>query len=377
MFANIRLKLILLLLLAVIPQSLSAYYVFHPCCSLLKLYGWWGSADYLYIWRKERFFPALVTTNDLGNPPTLTAPGTRVLFGDARYGGVPKSGLQADVGVWVTPCWGAGTGFFGVGQEKITYDNRGNDAGFPILGRPFFNTAINAEDAELVSFPATHINGIVEIDSYNRMLGYDLYVTRRVYTSSCFKVDMLGGFCCSGLTDTLNITTHTTEGPFRIKENDQFNCRNNFYAGLLGIRSEWRGCNWAIAAGAKVGFGNMKQEVRIKGHTTITAAGVPFEFEGGLLAEPSNIGEHTFTQFEAIPQLYANLQTKVWGHLWFKAGYTYMYWPSVLLAGEQINLHVNPTQVPGPTVGVPEPIFHHRDKNFWIQGITAGFYIFY
>src|ERR1700722_21008191 len=129
-----------LLVLLLIPQFCSAYYVSVPCCSRFQLPGWWGSAEYIFWWRKERFYPPLATTNP-SVPPILTAPGTSVLFGDEAVGGTPKSGGRGDFGFWLTRCVGFGTSFYALGKEEVNFGMGGSSAGIPILGQPFFNTS--------------------------------------------------------------------------------------------------------------------------------------------------------------------------------------------------------------------------------------------
>ena len=122
----------------------------------------------------------------------------------------------------------------------------------------------------------------------------------------------------------------------------------------------------------------MLKKVSIEGHTRTTSfAGATTTTDVGLLAQPSNRGNHFNNKFEVIPQINANLQLRLIGHLWLTAGYTYMFWPAVALAGGQINLNINPTQLDPVPVGPPSPPFEQIDRTFWAHGLTAGFYIFY
>jgi hypothetical protein len=50
-----------------------------------------------------------------------------------------------------------------------------------------------------------------------------------------------------------------------------------------------------------------------------------------------------------------------------------MYISNVLRPEDHINLAVNPTQLPGPTVGAPAPILQFEDSEYWLQGVNAGF----
>lgn len=376
-----------LLLLLALPEMASAYYVWRPCCfSCNRLAGWWASADYMLMWRKERFYPALVTSNPVGDP-VLGDPATRILFGDEKLSGCPKSGVRADGGLWWNRSFGFGGGFFLIGNEGHRFNFHGNNDSPPFLGRPFFNEVDGQQDAELFSalFGMIITHGEIEIDTTNRMWGADAYACYRLYRSCHYKWDLLGGFYYNQLVDNLDISTRRREfillPDFHETRHvhDKFNCTNNFYGGLLGVKTEMRGKSWALAITGKAGIGYMQQRTKISGSETIIdeAADTVEIRPAGLLAQPSNIGRHHHNKFEVIPEFSVNLQYKVWCNAWFTAGYTCIYWPLVVLAGEQVDLRVNRSQFPGPTMGPLAPLFPNREKSFWTQGVTAGFYIFF
>jgi hypothetical protein len=371
-----RFKFLLFLILLIFPEMASAYYVWHPCCARLSLAGWWASVDYMLLWRKERFYPPLVTTNPTA-PPILGDPGTTILFGDENLGKAPKAAIRADIGIWLTRCLGFGGGFFALKDSNIKFQEEGGANGLPILGRPFFDTSVQMQTAFIFSYPSPLTVGKIDIDTSNHLWGYDIYAKRRYLASPCFKFDLIAGFVSSQIIDNININTRQVIETTEIFVHDKFNCTNNYYAGLVGAISEWRSKNWAISLSGKVGLGNMVKTVEIKGSETAITGTSRETIPTGLLAQPSNIGENKAHKFEIVPQVNANLQLRIWGPLWLTAGYTYMYWPAVVLAGEQIDLNVNPTQLPGPIVGTPSPLPHQHNKSFWMQGLTAGFYIFF
>jgi hypothetical protein len=368
----------LLLFLLLIPQLASAYYCCVPCCSRFQACGWWGSADYLFFWRKPRFYPPLVTTNPT-LPPILTTPGTTILFGNKRIGGAPRSGGRGDFGVWFTQDAACGVTFYVIREEKVHYELSGSNMGLPIFGQPFFNTATGMEAVNSLSLPGSNVNGEIEIDTNNRLWGLDLYLRSHLLCSQCFSFDLLGGFQYTSLNDNLNVNTHTTTVLLQTtKVYDHFGCENNYYAGLVGFVSEWRSCNWGVMVTGKLGLGNMQKVIKIKGRTTTTVGGVVTGFaNSGLLAQPSNIGTHKRTKFVGAPQINVNLRFKINPHIWLTLGYAYLFWSSVALAGEQVNLNINPLQTAVPPVGMPSPFFHENLTNYWVQGITGGLYFCY
>jgi Putative beta barrel porin-7 (BBP7) len=367
--------------LVLVPQLGFSYYVCHPCCwSCRSAAGWWLSADYLLLWRKKRFYPPLVTTNPAAMP-ILTDPATTVLFGNKNIGRSPQSGGILDLGIWLTRCLGFGGGFLLVAHENVHFVAK-SPAGTPILGRPFFNEQTGAASAQLIGFPIIATKGQVNVQTKNKLWDFDLYARYRFLNFCLFKFDLIGGYFSAGVDDNLDIATSAnlviTGGGTDIRRvADHFHVSNHFNAGLIGVMAECRSCNWGATFSGKVGLGNMVQKVVIDGRTSDTIGGVTTMKHAGLLAQPSNIGRHSSHKFEVVTELEAKLQLRVWGPLWLTTGYACLFFPSVALAGDQVNLNVNPSQLPGPTVGPIAPIFVQQNRNFWAQGVTAGIYIFY
>lgn len=340
-----------------------------PCCYRLELAGWWGNVDYLLLWRSKRFFPPLVTT---GPDPVLGAPGTQILFGDEKLRRSPQSGVRGDIGVWLSPCIGGGGSVFVVGNEKIKFHADSNE--FPILARPFFDPD-GTPDAEIIAQPILNPSGNIDIHSTNSVAGGDIYGRYRFYYTNCFKFDILGGFMYSSLRDSLDIATHSQDSLLTItRRSDHFHAKNDYYAGLVGFSTEFRTCSWAAQFIGKVGLGNMVKHVDINGLTTTSSAVLgDSTFVGGLLALQSNIGNHSSGHFEVVPQFNANLQVKVWPNVWLTAGYIFLFWPEVLLSGEQVDLTVNTSQQDGGLlVGPSVPQFTPDNKSFTVQGFTLG-----
>ena len=118
----------------------------------------------------------------------------------------------------------------------------------------------------------------------------------------------------------------------------------------------------------------MRQTVSIDGGTTITMPGLPpIEYAGGLFALASNRGVYTRGRFTVIPQFGMELGYQWTRNLKFYLGYNFVLWCDVLRAGDQIDLTLNPTQIPpGQLLGPARPSFTFRDSDFWAQGLNFG-----
>lgn len=340
--------------------------------------GWWGGMDYALFWRKERYYPALVTTSVAGteqdNAGVLGLSTTSILFGDDRVGHSPVSGLHADIGVWMTRTIGFGTSVFSTGNEKKGFTVSSNSSGSPILARPFFNVVSAAQDAELLSFPTVSGNGGVDIQTANRAWGIDLFARYRRPGTRHMEFDLLAGGMFTQLFDNFDLSSRTTVSSVQTLRTDMFHCRNNYYAGLVGFDIQWFGQSIVLNVVGKVGLGNMIETVKIEGNTRTGGN----TFNGGLLALPTNIGPHTRRTFETVSMLNARARYQLCRGIFASVGYDLIYWPKVALAGEQMDLNVNTSQQNGGTLsGASAPLFSLHNKDFWAQGATAGLYFIY
>ena len=101
--------------------------------------------------------------------------------------------------------------------------------------------------------------------------------------------------------------------------------------------------------------------------------GPSHSFLGGLLAQPSNMGDYGRDFFSVVPQLELKLAFTITANLRATVGYDAIYWSHVVRPGQQIDLSVNPTQMfGGRLVGTngPTPTFHETD--IFIQGVSTG-----
>ncbi len=346
-------------------------------CHQLQTAGWWGSAEYLLMWRKTRFVPPLVTTSDAADLGIIGNPTTEILFGNRRVGDSPKSGGQFDFGIWLTPCLGIGVGGFFVMHENVNFHERSNANGDPLLARPFINVD-NAfsQDSVLISDPGNQGSGDIDIHTRNHIGGVDLYGRYTVLNNCSFRFDALAGFLFTQITDNIDVSTFFVDLVFdpgsTERVGDKFHMENNFYGGLVGLLGEVNfGCV-TLAASAKIGGGNMVETASISGTTTITdSAGASITFDEGVLALDSNSGKHLTNNFSIVPILSAEARVRICPSLWLTTGYTFIRWPHVLLAGDQIDLEIDPTGA------LPFPKFNANTSSFWTQGITAGIYIFF
>jgi hypothetical protein len=359
-----------------------------PAPALQACYGppWiWGRAEYLVWWTDGMDLPPLVTTSPNGTlkeqAGVLGQPDTSILFGDSRLNNEARSGGRFTLGLWLDPCRSRGVeaSYMVLDEETEQFDV--SSTGDPILARPFFNTATNAQDALLVAFNGVDAQGnpyqregSILATADTRFQGFEFLFRRSLQQRCENRLDFLLGYRFNRLDDELRIGTDFTviqdPNPLlvgtRVKLFDLFETRNDFHGAQLGLVFRERLARWSLEMLIKLGLGNTHSEVVIDG-SMIHPARSP----GGLLAQQSNIGAYERDDFAVIPELGLTLGYNITPCLRATFGYTFIYWSKVARPGDQIDLNVSlPTFPPAPAGDRPE--FSWATTDFWAQGLNVG-----
>jgi len=356
--------------------------------------------------------PALVTTSDPGTSPdnagVLGLNSTDVLYGREDILDGSHSGFRIRFGAFWDPYrrFGWEAEYFSFGDENEHFEARSNGNGEPILARPFFNMNPRVggdggldpparEDAELVAFPGT-LSGIVTVDSQTTL---DSAGGRLRWNFCCkqidcrggrfnpcgpprgfSRVDFVAGYRYLGLRDQLlireDLTSLQANNPGRFEIFDHFETKNEFHGAEFGFIWEggWR--RWTLECISKTAVGNVRQTVAIDGGTTISPLTQPQQsFEGGLLAQRSNIGEYSQNELGMLNELGLTLGLYLSPRLRATVGYTFIYLTPVIRAGDQIDWDVNPDLLPpetNPLQGALRPQFAFEETDYWANGINVG-----
>jgi hypothetical protein len=361
----------------------------------------WGNVEYLWWRTKGTYIPPLVTTSPPGTPQVdagvLGRPGTSILFGDGDLFDTGRDGSRWVIGSWFGRKRRLGWEFeyLGLADEASTYSNASN--GVDIIARPFTNVdpnlgAMQGPDSELISY-LNVIAGGIHVDTMNRFytIGVHLrgnirYRNGHFYDSqadcatqgSGYRLDLLGGYRYQLLQDDIAIGTLTSvsvtpQGGFDVF--DRFQTQNNFSGGELGLLYQYYRNRWTVDGVLKFALGRTEQKVTISGGTDLTTVGIETPFEGGLLALPTNIGSYSRKKTDLIPEFgitggyYLNRNLRV------TCSYRLIYWPKTVRAADQMDLTVNGSYIPDPTIepsGPPLPEFTFVDTSYWAQGLSFG-----
>ncbi len=383
----------------------------------------WVRAEYLLWWTRGMDTPPLVTTSPPGTPQfvdpnasllvpfagAIGQPGTQTLYGGEDFFEQVRSGGRFTVGTGLDWCQGLAleAEYFGLGQgrERIV---RSSVDGNPILARPFFDVdfagGTGGQASQLISFeeiagqvPAA-ISGSVRGVAKSSLQSYGVRFRQNLCCEDCgqaprclascldrrccgclpsgrMRWDFLLGYRSTRLNDSVGIRTSLFPGDSVTSEiavRDSFTSRNEFHGIDLGWMYEFERCRWSVDVLAKVAFGNNRQHVRILGSTTTTAVDTVSR-SGGLLAQPTNIGDYSNGSFAVIPEAGVTLGYALSCNVKLTAGYTFMYWNNVVRAGEQIDFGVDSRLLADENApGATRPRFVFRDGDFWAQGLNFG-----
>ncbi len=357
----------------------------------LDALGWWVKGDSL---------PPLVTTAPTGTPQDLAGvlgqPTTSILFGNQRVNDGLRWGGRVQGGVWLDDFQTIALEghYYALASVTTTFSRNSTfSAGSvdnPILARPFFDAdpLVNANSSTIVAFPNYMIGGgTVDVDGSIRVhetsqiqsAGGGVRYAIGAYDNP-IRLFLLGAYRFFDLNESLKINATSTLGsnPFPtdagyLQVVDSFATRNIFNGGELGIGTELSRNRWTLGAETRLALGNMNQQLTIGGSTSAVYDVFVASYEGGLLAQPTNIGTYTRNRFAYIPQVDLKLGYRVLPSVRVTVGYNFTYISSVIRPGDQVDLNVNTTQFAGqPLVGPAVPSTSVSDTSIWLQGITMG-----
>jgi hypothetical protein len=362
----------------------------------------WFSADYQASWIQPwRITTPLVTT---GPQPSATSPpgfhtaglgqeGTVILLGNSADFGM-FNGIRLGAGVWLDEadhCSLEWLGFYNI-ANNVRFDAASDATGSPIIARPIFDTNLMANRAYLDSTPGFFAGG-TSVDMHSQFLGTEL--NGRIECCLCdrVRIDGLLGFRFLRLTESLTVRDRVTAlvdgsgltfeavplpAGDTLTDVDSFRTSNHFYGAQLGTGIHYEGKWFYAGVWGKVALGVTDEEVDINGSTTLfdPVAGVQ-SAGGGILAQASNIGQHSRTVLAFVPEGGINVGVNVLPCLRLTAGYSFLFWTNVVRPGAQIDRSVNPTMVPsdntfGTLTGPPRPAFHFSEESFWMHTLNVG-----
>jgi hypothetical protein len=379
----------------------------------------WLRADYLMWWTSGMNLPALVSTGAMDNRQTT------ILYGNETVNNDGHSGVRTTLGLWLDPCrvWNVEFDYMSLGERNNDFSR--TSTGNPMFVRPYFDIQSNQQSYAPVAVPGTN-EGSISIVAKDYFQSAGFLVSYNVCSGNscagacngtcdgacggtcgascdascdsscgaprlyCCRTDLLAGFRYYNLSDRVSIHENTQRRLFdsllstTYDIQDDFGARNDFYGTDLGLRTQIYRGRWSLELLSKLAIGNNHQTVTVNGQTVTTSPiSTTTTAAGGVLAlanPPGNMGVYERDVFTVIPQFGAELGYQLSCHWRTYIGYNIVYWGSVYRAGDQIDLDVDPRNIPSsaatqnynPADARPLPRFLDKTTSFWAQGINLG-----
>jgi Putative beta barrel porin-7 (BBP7) len=351
---------------------------------------YWLSMESLLWFGQKRQTPPLITTAPQGVLPTL--PGATTVFGggDGIDSGI-LPGYSLSGGKYLDCCqkYGVGGRVFGIFQNTqsrtLASQDGSTSIGIPLFnlgGLPIANQGTGVEDAFLVAYRDQNntlvSHGTVTARADLNMIGAEASGYMLLGRSSDHRVDLVSGYTYNKLKDSVTVTSSVTDdftgnlipNGTVFNTNDLFETNNQFHGAHIGLLSSVVHKRITLSTLAKVSFGNMSETVGIRGFLTREFNGST-TFPGGIFAQPSNIGEYTRNRFAFLPEMRVKMGYALSDCLQLTTGYSFMYWSSVALAGNQMDRTIDFSQgLAGPAA--TRPAFSFVESGYWMHGVDLG-----
>lgn len=353
-------------------------------------YRWWIGGEYFLGYAKPADLPTVATAGTTGSFGVLGRTGTRSLLGGKQdFDGI--SGARFHGGLWLDQqrAYSVEWGVFFLPVQRTSLTAAGGPNA--VLGRPFFDTALNTENVRLVSFPG-QFQGSLAAEFSTRVWGAEVGSAVRVYDSPTWSFEQLFHFRHLALEDTLLVSDSSRAVPgggvlyfngavqpngTEVSVSDYFSTVNRFYGGATGVRVNWNPGRWAVSLAGRFGVGAMHQVVTVDGVTAITGAGADRRTSPGVLTAGQPNGRFTAYKLSFAPDVNLRLGYHVTDHIMLTVGYNFQYFTNVARAGEQVQRNVGSTRIPSApnfgAAGAPaDPVYNIRQTDFWLHGFGAG-----
>jgi hypothetical protein len=353
----------------------------------------WAHLSYLSMWADGAFVPALVTTSPPGTPQAQAGvlPAATVLFGNENVDEGQRNGGRIHAGWWLVDgqFLAIEGDYWALETESTEFDvasSFSTDPNAQILARPFTRVGFGP-DASILAFPdfvragaTVDIDGSVAIDTSSSVQSAGLNLRHILWMDfdRQFRLDVLGGYRFMQVDEGLQITDTLFDpgggllGPTLRETTDVFDARNDFHGGEIALAWELFSNRWSVEVLARLDLGNMHQTVDIAGQTVISTLGTVAVEQGGLLAQPTNIGHHRRDAFLAIPAGSVTLRYAWTANIELGLGFEVVYFGDVVRPGDQIDTTINTSQIGGTLVGEPRPAHVFQSSDLLLRGMSAS-----
>lgn len=406
---------------------ISALWVIQPAYAQAPglMTEFWIRSEYLG-WKlaKSPLPLPLVTSASFSDsiPGAIGQPGTKVLLGNKSVDIRWQNGFKFSAGTTLThdPRIRLEGSYFLLPQAKTVKTlNTSGEPGAPNLAVPIYDVTgfwglngVPGETVYLLPGPLAGdpgFEGHFSLKLSNLFQGAEINCFAGLGCKDGLSFEGLGGLRWVQIQENLTFSANTKTvldvsfPPGFYNTKDRFKTSNNFFGAQLGVKAQYKRCNWLLNMTSKACLGVLNQSVFIHGRGETLDGNLfysikgPAHLVGGVLAQPSNMGKHKRNLFAAIFETNLNVGYQISNYLEIFLGYNIILIGNVARPGDQMNRKINPTltglaDVSRETVGIgsgpipfgdsgpaeapqgsEEPKFHFKTRLFWAQGLTSGF----
>ncbi len=336
------------------------------------------------FWPDGQNLPQLVTTRRPANDPAtdglIGQPETVNLFGGSDVLGGAVQGVRGEIGSYLDEnrTHGFLLRFFDGGNSSLSFNSTPTSE--PVVMRPFFSTANNAQSTIAVNYPNS-TSGSLNANISSEVYGGDILFRRLILKDCAGRMEFLAGYQTARLADSLLInstTTALTNTPAPAgtisQLTDRFSTVNRFNGIALGFSGILRERGWSLSGMVKLGLGNMENSVAIDGSSTITVPGNPGSTSttaNGLLARNTNAGNYVFNTFVVTPETNLTFGYRLTRRLEATVGYSYLGLPKVARVADQLDPQLA-SNLSNPPAGARTPSFSLRESNYALHSLDYG-----
>lgn len=349
----------------------------------------WISADYLYWKIKDTSKVIPLATEAPTINLALTNPDAKVVLGGKKQNLEWRSGARLAIGTWLDcdRTFGVEAGGFFIPPYWNIHSVATVGLGPNFLGIPYHNAITDLETSFPITGPIAQLpfTGLAYYKIENQMTGAELNGLMDFEFCRPLGIKLIAGFRYLNFQEKFTFRTSEPIRPLSTSvrnTKDRFQTRNNFYGGQIGAAFNYDCSCFTFDLKAKIALGATKGNVGIHGYfknNTGITSNIPLQFNGGVFALPTNIGNYKKTFFTYIPEANVDIGYKITECIQLKVGYTFLYVSKVLRATKQIDRNLNPTQSPffnnnplATLVGTPQPKGSTKTESLWAQGVNIG-----
>ncbi|TWT88176.1 hypothetical protein Mal64_16530 [Pseudobythopirellula maris] len=350
----------------------------------------WFSTEYM-LWGVSGYkVPPLVTSSPAGTAraDSGSLPGAEILYGNETVEGGALNGSRIRYGYWLDDyeIYSFEASLLAVGQEGTLFQAE-SDGSTASLNRPYFDTnpLVNAPSSILVAFDdpvlGDFFSGSMRIDSTTELSSGSFSVRRLWSSSSHRRCDFILGYRFVRFDEGLlmrdsSLVDGAAAGVVgtTIAASDRFDTSNEFHGAEIGFVSSERFGRWSGDVTLKLALGNNHREVDIAGETRRQVPGfASVVVPGGVLAQPTNIGDYRSDILTAVPEIDLSVRRRVGESCELSLGFTILAVPQVARPGRLIDTVVNSTLLEGGAlVGPAAPSFTWRNDHVLFYGMNLG-----